>query len=142
MIAHDRSLVLDTHAWFWLAVGDPKFSKWKDFDHAKKGFQNYELNISAITHWEISMLETKGGITLKLDCLSWLEESIKRTRVKVIELTPEISVAANRLPGEFHGDPADRIIVATTRLINGVLLTKDDRILQYGSKGFVDTLKI
>ena len=46
----------------------------------------YKLNISAITHWEISMLEAKGRITLKVDCLNWLTESIRKTKVHVVDL--------------------------------------------------------
>lgn len=83
------------------------------------------------------MLEAKQRILLKSDCLSWLKESIHKTRVQIIPLSPEISVEATHLPGDFHGDPADRIIVATARHIGGTLLTRDQGILEYGAKGFV-----
>ena len=38
---------------------------------------------------------------------------------------------AYNLPGKFHKDPADRILVATARLHNFTLLTADDLILRY-----------
>ena len=142
MIDRDRPLVLDTHTWFWLAIGDPEFVKSERMNRLKNDLWTYNLQISSISLWEISMLESKARIILKQDCLSWLLQSIEKTRLRVIDLTPEISVMANRLPAEFHGDPADRIIVATTRITNGVLLTRDARILKYGAAGFVDTIKI
>jgi PIN domain nuclease of toxin-antitoxin system len=46
------------------------------------------------------------------------------------------------LPGEFHGDPADRIIVATARINNLILLTRDRKILQYRSKGYINCLEV
>lgn len=142
MIDQDRLLVLDTHAWFWLAVGDPEFTRQEQLKSVVDELWRYDLNISAITPWEISMLESKQRIILKQDCLSWLTQSVHQTHVRILELTLEVSVSANRLPGDFHGDPADRMIVATTRLINGVLLTRDSKILEYGKGGFVDTLEI
>ena len=142
MIDYRRPLIFDTHIWFWLAIGNPEIIKVKKTIKLVEELHRYRLHISAISHWEISMFEAKGRITLKADCLEWLLESIRKTKVRVTELTPEISVGSNRLPGKFHGDPADRIIVATARLINGVLLTRDSRILAYGSQGFVDTFKI
>ena len=142
MIAYSKPVIFDTHVWFWLAIGDSELVQSSTMKRLIDELHRYQLNISAITHWEISMLEAKGRITLKLDCLNWLSESIRKTKIHVVDLTPEISVTSNRLPGNFHGDPADRIIVATARLINGILLTRDDRILRYGSEGFVDTLKV
>src|SRR5438309_272326 len=47
-------------------------------------------------------------------------------------LTPEIAIESSRLPGQFHGDPADRILLATARMTGARLLTKDERLLAYG----------
>ena len=46
-------------------------------------------------------------------------------------LSSKIAAEAYRLPGEFHRDPADRILVATARLESWTLLTADRRILDY-----------
>jgi len=51
--------------------------------------------------------------------------------VRVVELTPEIATESTRLPGEFHKDPADQIIVATARILKCKLVTSDERILKY-----------
>jgi PIN domain nuclease of toxin-antitoxin system len=50
----------------------------------------------------------------------------------LVPLAPEIAVESSRLPGTFHGDPADRIIVATARREGAILLTRDERIIAYG----------
>jgi PIN domain nuclease of toxin-antitoxin system len=76
-----------------------------------------------------------------MDCLEWVVESLKRTGIRVIPLSPEITVASTRLPGELHGDPSDRIIVATARHENAVLITRDRPLLSYASHGFMRALE-
>jgi PIN domain nuclease of toxin-antitoxin system len=51
--------------------------------------------------------------------------------VTIHPLTPEICVESAELPGEFHGDPADQIIVATARLLAVPVVTSDRKILDY-----------
>lgn len=46
-------------------------------------------------------------------------------------ITPAIAVDAQSLPGDFHKDPADRIIVATARLSNCSIVRVDQKILNY-----------
>ena len=87
--------------------------------------------------WEIAMLERKGRIQLQMECLDWIAESIRRAGLRVIPLSAEISVASTRLPGDLHGDPADRIIAATARHENAVLVTRDHALLDYASRGFL-----
>ena len=45
------------------------------------------------------------------------------------------------MPGELHGDPADRLIAATARHLGAVLLTEDQLLLDYGKAGHIKTLK-
>ena len=61
----------------------------------------------------------------------WLNSAIENSGLRVVELTPEIAMESCNLPGSFHKDPADRIIVATARIRNLTLLTKDGKILEY-----------
>ncbi len=49
----------------------------------------------------------------------------------------EVAVESCRLPGPFHHDPADRMIVATARIAGATLVTGDKRILDYGARGHV-----
>ena len=134
-------LLLDTHAWIWrVSSGDSTLSP-----SATKAIRNAEsagnLAISAISIWEVAMLEAKGRIQLQKDCLDWVNESISRAGLRVVPVSPEVSVASTRLPGELHGDPADRIIVATARNENAVLVTRDGPLLDYASRGFVRAIE-
>jgi PIN domain nuclease of toxin-antitoxin system len=61
----------------------------------------------------------------------WMEAAITLPGVRLLELTSRIAVASTRLPGNFHQDPADQIIVATARVYHLKLLTVDERILKY-----------
>lgn len=77
------------------------------------------------------MMVVKGRINVKIDPKLWLDNAINKSGIKVIELSPEIAMESCKLPGDFHKDPADQIIVATARVHNLTLLTKDQKILQY-----------
>ena len=70
-------------------------------------------------------------LSIKFDAMRWLNDSIQNSGLRVIDLTPEIAIDSCNLPGEFHKDPADRIIVATARTQNLTLLTKDKKIIDY-----------
>ncbi|MBI2504540.1 MAG: PIN domain-containing protein [Candidatus Latescibacteria bacterium] len=62
--------------------------------------------------------------------------------ISLAPLTPEIALASSRLPGELPGDPADRIIVATARILNATLVTRDKKIIAYSKQGHVSVLTI
>jgi PIN domain nuclease of toxin-antitoxin system len=96
-----------------------------------------ELVVSAISVWELSMLEAKGRITLSRSIDEWVRAALTAPGLRLVDLTPEISLESTRLPGSPHGDPSDRMIIATARVLGGTLITCDDRILAYGAEGHV-----
>jgi PIN domain nuclease of toxin-antitoxin system len=49
-------------------------------------------------------------------------------------------VDSARLPGDLHGDPADRMLVATARRVGATLVTRDGRILDYADGGHLSVL--
>ncbi len=69
----------------------------------------------------------------------WLAIALRPAFVQVISIGAEIAREANELPGDFHGDPADRLIVATARLRNLTLVTSDERLLRYTHVPTLDT---
>jgi len=83
--------------------------------------------------WEIAMLATKGALKLNAPTLSWVTDAVHASRVIVFPLEPSIAVDAAELP-LFHGDPADRMIVATARYLKAVLITRDTKILDYAEE--------
>lgn len=95
------------------------------------------LFVPAITPWEIAMLVEKGRLALGRDVAQWLEATLGLPGIRLAALSAEISVDSVRLPGSFHPDPADRMIVATARAFDALLLTADRAILAYGGQGYV-----
>lgn len=120
-------IVLDTHAWLWWVADPSKLSR-KAFREIKRADR---IGISAISCLEVATAVAKGRISIDRGVLDWLEQALAQPRVELLPLTPTISVKATQLGVAFHGDPADRIIVATALLEAAVLITKDARILKY-----------
>ncbi|MBI2707948.1 MAG: type II toxin-antitoxin system VapC family toxin [Proteobacteria bacterium] len=134
-------LLLDTHIFIWLMNGDKSLSSDSQNQIEKVVAEEGGIGISAISLWEIGTLYSRNKILLNQPCLSWLTHSLQAPGIHLIELTPEIAVESCSLPNEFHGDPADRIIVATSRILDAPLLTRDQKILTYGKGGFVKSIR-
>jgi len=122
-------LLMDTHVWFW-SLSEPERLPRTAFKLIQRTRPDHR-GIASISLWEFAMMVTRGRIELKTTAEQWLEYAIRQTGLHVFELTPRIAVEACELPGDFHGDPADRIIVATARMSGATLVTEDQRILGY-----------
>jgi len=131
-----RPLLLDTHVWIWLVNGDEQLSAGirSAIDEAAS---HDRVWVSAISMWEVGMLEAKGRLRLTRDCLAWVREALAKPGLTLVPLSPSVAVGSSRLPGEFHGDPADRILVATARELRATLVTSDGPILRYAAAGHV-----
>lgn len=75
------------------------------------------------------MLHAKGRLTLDRPFDLWIREAAAAGVVDVVPLDIEVVVALNALPHSFHGDPADRLIVATARA-QGIPLATHDRAIR------------
>lgn len=78
------------------------------------------------------MLVAKERIGLNMDVEVWIDLALQRPSVELLPLTPEIAVLSTRLPVAFHGDPADRLIVASSLAHNAPLITRDEKITDWG----------
>lgn len=124
-------IVIDTHVMVWWVSGSDALSA-----VAKKIIESTlskggEVLISSISAWEIAMLVEKGRLVLSMDVESWLDEVSQIDGVRFLPIDNEIGVKSTALPGDFHKDPADRMIVATARKLAVPLVTADEKILQY-----------
>lgn len=133
-------LLLDTHVLIWLINGDAALSREakQEIDDASV---NQEMLVSVVCFWEIGMLHVKHRLRLESSVLDWTRDAVNRPGITVAPLTPEIAVASSLLPGRFHHDPADRMIVATARETGATLVTRDRRILRYGARGHVAVMQ-
>ena len=134
-------LLLDTHALVWLAVGDARLSA-AARKRIESAAQHQQLWVSAITPWEIGMLVAKGRLVLDRDVMDWVAAALALPGIRLAPLDPAVAVASTRLPGELHGDPADRLIVATARRLGATLVTADAALLSYGRRRHVGVLAV
>ncbi|MCP4274467.1 MAG: type II toxin-antitoxin system VapC family toxin [Gammaproteobacteria bacterium] len=124
-------VVIDTHILIWFVNGSEQLSKFAQDTINQTIASDDEIIISSISTWEIAMLINKDRLVLSMDIESWLNniENIQGFRFAPVD--NEIAFKSTQLPGEFHKDPADRMIVATARKLAVPLITADQKIRQY-----------
>jgi PIN domain nuclease of toxin-antitoxin system len=120
--------LLDTHVLLWWFGQDPRLSR-RQAEVLERADPETPLWVSGITLWEIATLNSLGRIRLRLPLRDWLEQAVAPPRVQLVSITPAIAAEVASLPDSFHRDPADRILVATARVLGATLLTQDRRIL-------------
>ncbi len=129
-------LLLDTHILIWLAEGHSKLQV-KSRRHIDRIAARNGLAVSAISFWETSMLGLKGRIGLARPMAEWRAAVLAAPGMVEVPVSGDIAIEAVNLPGGFHEDPVDRFIVATARLHNLSVGTRDQRLLDYARAGHV-----
>jgi PIN domain nuclease of toxin-antitoxin system len=129
-------LLLDTHVWLWMAQGDdrlPVFARNRIDATVAMG----QLYLSIISVWETGLLASKGRIHLPGIHRDWIKAALAFPGLRLLPLEPDVALDCNELPGQFHPDPADRILVASARHLGVPLMTRDKKIIAYGQQGHV-----
>lgn len=119
-------LLLDTHIWLW-TLSDPKRLGRRVLQQLKD--EANELWLSPISTYEALTLHYKGRFEIDGNLTEWLARATAGTREA--PLTQEIALVARRL--SLHQDPADRILAATTEVLDLTLVTADERLLGLGT---------
>ena len=132
-------VLLDTHVWIWLMEGTERLCP-AALTLIAEASAAGTLRLSAISVWEVAMLEAKGRIAFRQDCRAWVRDALASPGLSLVPLEPDIAVDSARLPGEFQGDPADRIVAATARALGATLVTADSRIRRYARAGQLNLL--
>ena len=122
-------IVLDTHAWVWWVDGEERLTVGQA--EIIKANETSVIGVSAISCWEIAKLAKLERLKWMCSLEDWFAQALSYPGIRLLELTPEIAIESTRLPGMFHKDPADQIIVATARVNGCPLVTADDKILRY-----------
>ena len=122
------NLLLDTHVWFW-ALESP--NELGPRCRAELESANNALSVATISVVEFGQLQTVGRLAFKGTLESWLRRGMQDLDLRALDLTPPIALLAYALPGVFHKDPADRILVATAVHHGYRMVTADERILAY-----------
>ena len=131
-------LLLDTCAFIWLSKSE-RLSAEAAITVKRAGDEG-ALCLSVMTSWELGMLVSKGRFRLAKPPLRWFDDFAGAMSATVHPASSAILVASSFLPGPIHPDPIDRILIATARAHDPVLVTRDRAILAYGAAGHVRTL--
>lgn len=92
--------------------------------------------------WEMGMLEAKARIRFHQGLRIWVESALAKPGIRLQGLTPSIAIESTRLPGDFHPDPMDRILVATARELDIPILTADAAIIAYANRDYVKAVEV
>ena len=129
MGVREVKFLLDTQVWI-RAMEDPEALPTAVRSMLFKS-RSMPFCLSVISAWETSKKESLGKLKLSFPVRHWLAMAIREPFIRLQPLTVDIAHESNHLPGDFHRDPADQIIVATARLHRLTLITADQRILAY-----------
>lgn len=130
----DNGLLLDTHVWLWLEAEPERLG---DTARARieRNARSGELWVSVMSVWEIGMLVAKDRIRLTMPVDEWVRQACATPGLQMLGLIPEIALESTRLPESPHGDPVDRMLIASVRQHNLTLVTADEKILAYAKLG-------
>ncbi len=123
-------IVLDTAVWIWWVTNPRRLSAAArglvEAEEARQG-----LVVSAISVWEVAVKVALGKLTIDRDIRSWVALASAYPGVVVQPLEPRDALESTLLPGRFHRDPADRILIALARRLDVPLVTSDRAIRRY-----------
>jgi len=133
-VSTDAGLLLDTHTWLWLATGDERLPV-----PARRAIERQEasgsLYVAAISLLEIANMSRRNRVILPLPLEEWLTRALSEAGIALLDISPRIAAETALLPEGFHGDPADRLLVATARVQNLALCTHDKELLRHAKQG-------
>ena len=123
-------IVMDTHVWIWW-LSDPEILSEQASQAIQQARDRQGIYLSSISTWEIALLVAKRRLELTIPVRDWLRKTEGLPFVHFLPVDNTIALRSVSLPGEFHSDPADRIITATAMTMGLPLLTRDEKIITY-----------
>ena len=133
-------VILDTHVLLWSLLKPEELTE-ETKSKVEQAQKNQNLLVSAISLWEIAMLSHKKRIHIFEPIKNFLSSIEEMSGINICEISAEVAAESVLLQNNFHGDPADRIIVSTARVYSATLLTRDKQILQWSEYGSIKCLK-
>jgi len=120
-------IVLDTHVLIWW-LADPRKLSAAAARAIKRAAGAGEVAVSSISVFEISTLVRRGRLRLTTDLDRWMKAVRSLPELVIEPVSAEIALTAGSFDSSSPGDPADRIIAATARVLNARLLSADDKL--------------
>lgn len=124
-------ILLDTHVVPWLGASERLGLR--AAQRIAEAQAVGRISISAISFWEEAMLVDKGRMCIGGSVRDFTAAVIALPSISVVAVDANIATDAGSLPSPIHGDPCDRLIIATARVLDRPLLTADDKILTYAA---------
>ncbi len=120
-------MLLDTHVLLWWRADGARLSA-----AARRAIARADsVHISPVAIWEVATLLRRGRVALDRPLAVWVDDLLAEEGVEVAPLSP----AAGALAGSYeqlHGDPGDRLLAATAQDLAMPLVTKDQRLIDFG----------
>lgn len=132
-------ILLDTHVLLWLANDDIRLGE-QARRIVEQAADSQTIAVSAISFWEIGLLIEKRRISMSLPLADFAMLVSRIRGVKVAPVNSRVAIESGSLPAGLHGDPGDRLIAATARILACSLLTSDAKLLDYGVAGHIRAL--
>jgi PIN domain nuclease of toxin-antitoxin system len=130
------SLLLDTCALIWLMNGELDGSEARPM--LAGALRSGGLLVSTTSAWEIGLLSrSTARLRFLPDPKTWFARAVAQPGIRLAAITPEVAIDSSHLPGDLHGDPADRLIIATSRHLGAPVVTRDRRMIEYAASGHV-----
>ncbi len=124
-----RRVVLDTHAWIWLITGNVREMP---AEVVRRVLTADEQWICSASVYELHVLVARSRVQLHLPVDEWVQEATVGAGIRVCPLTALDAAAAGNLQASWqHGDPLDRMILATAQRRRATLVTRDKQLLQF-----------
>lgn len=127
-------LLIDTHVWIWYLDGLSERMSAEALDLLRRSVRGEGLTVSDISIWEVGMKAAKGRLALLPSVDAWIERAFRRPGFAFMALDRDILLGSTQLPGEVHGDPADRILIASAILSGSPLASVDPLIIDYARR--------
>lgn len=122
-----NEVLLDTHVWIWFCTERYNLISEKTLKLIENNRRRW---ISAISVWELCKLAEMKRIVFSIPLLDWINRSLVEYKIAIAHLEPSICVESCLLQN-FHKDPVDQLIIATSRVLSIPLVSADKRIQQF-----------
>lgn len=132
-------LLLDTCAAIWVLEGEA-LSQLATTAIDDSFADDRPVLVSPITAWERGLMVATGRVASTITPQRWFQRLLDESGFFLADMSPEVLIDSSFLPGSIHGDPADRIIIATARAYDLTIVTRDRLILDYAALGHVRAL--
>jgi PIN domain nuclease of toxin-antitoxin system len=119
-------IVLDSHVLIWVDNDERKLGR-QARKTIERAWPRGEVAVAAISFWELALLQARGRIDLPAAADDWRASLLANGLIE-LPITGAIGVRAVELGG-LPSDPVDRLVVATTLLHRGELMTAEEGLL-------------